>query len=228
MLSRTILHPKSHDLDYSNDEGWFFLWSKARDLFVGPLTCRDEFRWEWEGLNSDESRDEDCSDYSSHRLIGFSMGPQAPIDYARFAARWARLERMAGVERQSTIYRTDRVGTVILRLSPFWVQHKMHRSLVTLLIRMVAIYWTTGLNQALGDYELTAETKPAILRFLRGYTKPTFDRWNDEWLKWFEKSGGDWWAPHQPRIAKYGSIVGWVGEFATLTPGALKKKLVRP
>lgn len=232
MISKTILNVEHDDLQYAAGEGWFFLYSKAQGVFSpsGPLTCRDEFRWDWEGEEDDGY---DCGDnYSSHRVIGFSLGGSGVIDVTRFAARWARLEGMAGVEVPSIIYRTQNAATIIIKLSPFWVQHTVHRSLATLLIRMVGIYWNTGLHQAIADYKWAHQTKRAIMWFLRGNTKATFNRFNDEWKTWEEKYRDVY--DHEASELEPDTLTdndnhcGWVGEFAKASPADIRRKLVRP
>jgi len=166
------------------------------------LRCiaRDEFAWEWEGCDEDGYDDESTAlgDDGRHRWIGFTTGPNAPIDIKAIESIWRRWERKMNVgsdlRHSGTIfYRSDVDGCVVLRLSPFWVKSSTHRSVVTLLLRMVICYRMAGprtktTNQMIADYHQCGGLFRSLSkRFMSGFTKPTYDRWNDEHRKWEEE-----------------------------------------
>lgn len=72
------------------------------------------------------------------------------------------------------IHRTCKADTVVLELPLFWRANSTNRSLLSLLIRCGAVYYSGNIEDALQAYNISRRCTPAIKWFLKGYTKPTY------------------------------------------------------
>lgn len=181
-LSTTVIDISSSSyLGYHYDCGLFFLWGDG-EVIENVYTCRDEIGYEWD-------------DNPDHRLLGFSLGSHHPIDARKLATIWNRMEaKLGGINHPSIVHQTSCPGTVILKLSTFWTKYLVRRSAATLLLRMIVIYQLgQGLtqSQAIEAYDLTSKCSRGLKHFLRGFTKPKFDEWNEEYIAWQDRGGWD-------------------------------------
>jgi hypothetical protein len=73
---------------------------------------------------------------------------------------------------RSKFYETTYENILWVKMSPFWIYDFVRRSFFTLALRCGQKYRRSKNNfdQAMYGYKLSAETKPAIKRFLDGYT----------------------------------------------------------
>jgi len=83
---------------------------------------------------TDMTMSQPLGDDGRHRWIGFTTGPNAPIDIKAIESIWRRWERKMNVgsdlRHSGTIfYRSDVDGCVVLRLSPFWVKSSIIEAL---------------------------------------------------------------------------------------------------
>ena len=166
MISRTIIKNIDDDdcLRYKCHLGEFILYDRAYNYIEHILSCRDEFGWEW-------------NDDSPNRWVGFLTGN--PINIARVHRVWMRIERKLGLNVKSIFYKTD-TPAIIIKVSPFWIKTETSRSVFTLLLRMVVCYDAPTLGQMMEKYPLARNCAPALKWFLKGNTKPTYDRWNEK------------------------------------------------
>lgn len=232
---------------YKSAYGQFFLFDPDDPISMHCLACRDEFAWEWEGCDKPdyECGAEPIGNDGKHRWIGFTTGYD--INIKAVESVWRTLERKMNVGlglkwRGTVFYRSDVDGTIVLRLSRFWVQSSTHRSVFTLLLRMVVGYRLNGvtprtINEMIDAYHHASNCSTALKRFLAGYTKPTYSRWNDKWRKWNDEyndwDGGedgmeDFDKPEPDNLCDSEGHWGFVSEFGERSLAEIKSKLVKP
>jgi hypothetical protein len=107
---------------------------------------------------------------------------------------------MVGVRHQTIFAPTNRNSVTWLKVSPWWSEQAMRRSLLTALLRASQIYIPAHDNfeESLWSCRYLKHTQAAVKRFLSGYT-------------WYT-----------------GRVCGWDRQFRYVTSEQLKKLLVKP
>ncbi len=159
MISRKILQIQDGygNMGYSYAMGTFFTMDNLQKCYTFPAKkCRVEFDWQ----------------FKSHiKYIGFNC---LDLDIIKVNKVFREIEKKLKLTKRTKFYRTQYQNVMILELPKFWTNHHTNRSLITLLLRAVAVYYKTDFNQAITDYELAAKVKMAINHFLEGNTESTF------------------------------------------------------
>lgn len=214
----------------AGEDGFFFLYPRC---VTNIHSCREEFEYEW---NEDHRR---CL------RIGFCW--EKTIWIGRLARVWNHFEEKMGLDEKTIFYRVvssdepDKIdkSVVLLRLSPFWIKSKTHRSVCSLLLRLLVVHYTDEGNMtqeswrnAKNSYEYTVACGEALDYFLSGFTKPTYSRWNQEYETWEQNYNNGTLTQeelkNQPLDLSDEYGYGFVGEFANLSKKDIEKKLVKP
>jgi hypothetical protein len=205
-------------LNYGSS-GAFFLYDAVSQLTVEwkprtiYQTCRESFAHGWQFLPDDINppswlKSPFRPDIT--RWIGMVVGsPVTKLDVESIAARWAEIETMLGLADRTVVHRSaNQTNVVVVHLSPFWIKTDTHRSLCTLLLRGAIVHPGTSFDNSLDLYTIASWVKPAIKRFLAGYTHPTYERLT--------------------RCNQGGGAVGFVSEYLRLSDDELVAKLIKP
>jgi hypothetical protein len=174
-------------------------------------TCRESFNWTWHFL-PDDLIHPITSAYRPDitRWIGMVVRSRTDvIDVDAIAARWTEIETMLGLAERTVIYRAaNQTNVVVLHLSSFWIKTDTHRSLCSLLLRGAVVYPGVSFDNSLDLYTIASWVKPAIKRFLAGFSHPTYER--------------------MTRCNQGGGAIGFVSEYLKLTDDEIAAKLVKP
>lgn len=131
-------------------------------------------------------------------------------DIQKFDKCLSEIEKNISIpeENRTIIYRTPITNVIAMKLSSFWVENFARKSLFTLIARGIVAFYKTNFLKDLDNYPLARECKPAIERFLNGYTKEGEEPMN-----------------YKDHIMKAG---GFVKHFKERTQSQLDKMLVKP
>ena len=102
--------------------------------------------------------------------------------------------------------KTDSKNVLYVSLGDFW-KTKVHRSLLTILLRAGSTYKDKNWEQVIKNDCYLAATPEAIKRFLSGYTRPTLNYTQSE------------------LYGEFSGFSGWVNEFQHGDKGTIEKKL---
>ncbi len=231
-----------------DDEGFFFLYQPHGDGVLNTFGCREELAFDWD------------DEHPRNRWLGFMWNENIMV--GRLDRLWSDYETKMGIKAaDQTVFhrvlgddeddRTPRLNRhlVLLHLSPFWTKTQTHRSVCSMLLRLLVVYYKDSWNQGIKAYQLAAGCREALEWFLAGNTKPTYKAWNEDYekacdeydkvyAKWedactkIEDKGGkgsDY--PDEPeyptnREDEYGS--GFYAEFADRSTADIKRLLVKP
>ncbi len=198
-----------------DDEGFFFLYQPRGNGVLNTFHCREEVAGVWD----DEPR---C------RWLGFMWTERIMV--RRVERLWTQFETAMGVTEHTVFHRIAKqngeveINQVLLHLSPFWTKTQTHRSVCTLLLRLLVVHYTDSWDKAVEAYELAQVCREALEHWLGGATKPTYREWNEEYEKWIDSNcEGD---EPDDLTTDYG--YGFVGEFANASTDDIKRKLVKP
>lgn len=89
------------------------------------------------------------------------------------------VENKLKIKTPTIFYQLNR-DTIIIKVSPFWMKSALKRSVFTLFLRCGAVYYKKGFWNAINDYNLSRTVKPAIKRFLKGYTSTKLRKQDDD------------------------------------------------
>ncbi len=189
---------------YSGGSSAFFVPDKTFSKRITSFaTCRDVFAGEWDRTTVNGAPRTEISEFIGFATVKF------PDSLNFFNSKIEEIEKILKIELPSVIYRTKHANAIIIRLSPFWLQSETTRSLITLLIRMYALYAEPNdtLEETINRYTLARISKKAILWFLAGNTKQNFITMTRR---------------------TYGSYYGFVNEFNELNDADIAAKLSKP
>ncbi len=224
-------------------EGYFFIY-QPRGGVLNTYHCREELETTWD-------------DYPKCRWLGFMW--TAKIMVARTERVWTELETKMGVAPadQTVFHRVlDPNGEdgdldrkqVLLHLSPFWVKTQTHRSVCSLLLRLLVVHYVDSWDKAVKAYDLANGCRDALEWFLAGNTRPLFKHWEDEhdrameaydkaMIKWekacaaIDRAAKDIPYPEEPeeplnRVDEYG--YGFYGAYTDRPMDETRRLLVKP
>lgn len=228
-----------------NSEGFFFLYLPRGDGVQNAFHCREELAVDW---------DEDAP---RCRWLGFMWNSQIMV--RRIERLWTDLETKMGVTEHTVFHRvTDGESEggapsiektqVLLHLSPFWTKTQTHRSVCSLLLRLLIVYYTGSWNAAINAYELAKECREALEWFLAGNTRPSYRHWGDAYEKdmaAYDKAFAKWEKacakldesdneehypdePEEPRDRESDFGVGFNAMFTERSTDEIRRLLVKP
>lgn len=156
----------------SAPEGYFFLYQPRGDGVLNTFHCREELASMWD------------DDHARCRYLGFMWTNR--IWVGRTERMWRQFETAMGVTEPTVFHGICdedgdvETGQVLLHLSPFWVKTQTHRSVCSLLLRLLIVHYTDSWNAAVNAYALARDCKLALEWFLAGNTRPTYRDWESE------------------------------------------------
>lgn len=152
-------------LSYETKSGRFFTFDKAANKLENLFVCRVEFAWRFR--------------YAKQRWVGFYS---SACDIENFAKLFEEIESRLGFKNKSKIFKIARLANhknngFILHLNPFWTTNDTNRSLLTLLIRGLTVFFKNNIDESLDNYPLSKRCHLAINLFLDGFNNPTYENW---------------------------------------------------
>lgn len=191
--------------DLERPTGDFFTYRPSDGMLIYVAYCRDVTSGAWDRVAGTDSAPKLAKDVCP--FLGIVR--KKPVDLTDFDARWTEIESMIGlkVKERSVIHPTVVSGAFLIEFAPFWLTTDTHRSFATLFMRAFVAYGRPTLDQTLDACPLTLMIKPAVMRFLGGYTEPSYERL----LRGYP-----------------GGHLGVVSEFAGLDAAVIATKLVKP
>lgn len=175
---------------HGDAEGYFFLYLPRGGGVQNTFHCREELAVDWD------------EDHPRCRYLGFMWNSQIMV--RRTERMWTDLETKMGVTEHTVFHRVLESDDddeaiektqVLLYLSPFWVKSQTHRSVCSLLLRLLIVHYTDSLTKAIQSYSLARHCAAALNHFLAGNTKPLFADWSDEYeqaVTVYEKAHAKW------------------------------------
>lgn len=173
MISPEVLpidktHPNSAYLTWgAGESGYFFQYGP----FPDDVTCGRKVRI---GANNVRRCREEFYLYrhdDNHR-VGFSL---PKLDIPRLNKVWSWIERRVGAGVETVWHPVDMSKDVVVAdMSPFWFKDTTAFHMMTLLLRLVCVYYNGDFNKAVKEYELAKSIRKAIRLYLKGHTQPAY------------------------------------------------------
>jgi|ERR1017187_10155216 hypothetical protein len=152
------LSDKRNALNYVYGDGCFWMIDPATLEVLRGDTCRERFASPFQ---------------KDTKFICFSC---SHLDIRTLNQFFQNIEKKLGLETQTVFYYTNKKCAVVIMVSEFWLSNTTRRSIFSLFLRCGAVHYRNEMNfeQAIDNYHLTREVKPAIKWFMDGNITPTY------------------------------------------------------
>lgn len=149
-------------LEYGYPLGVFFKYNNGQMLAYKK--CREEF-----------------ANYFDDKTVavGLSTGTALKLNPDLIKKFWDHVEDKLKLPIRSEVCKTslnnvEQPNSILVKLSPFWVENGVRRAIFTLFLRCSCIYYKGDFNNALNNYELTNKIISTLQYFLEGNVYPRY------------------------------------------------------